>query len=189
MRNTIVYLVGFPGTGKYTIAKAICALTDARLVDNHLINNPVFSVIPTGGPSPLPQAVWGKTWAIRRVVLDVIRDISPPDFSFVFTNQLVEGDPVDARWFAEIVDLASQRHSTFIPVRLICEESELCRRVSTVDRKTRFKTTDPEKARNIARTHEVLQVKHHNALTLDVTALSASESAEAILQHADSALP
>ena len=65
MQNTIIYLIGFAGTGKYTIAKEICRLTNARLVDNHLINNPVFSLIRADGKTLLPESVWEKTWAIR----------------------------------------------------------------------------------------------------------------------------
>lgn len=45
MKNTIIYLLGFPGTGKYTIAKEICKQADFKLVDNHLINNPLFTLI------------------------------------------------------------------------------------------------------------------------------------------------
>jgi predicted kinase len=49
MKNTIVYLIGYAGTGKYTIAREIAGLTGAVIVDNQLINNPVFSVV--GMPS------------------------------------------------------------------------------------------------------------------------------------------
>jgi shikimate kinase len=41
MRNTMIYLIGFAGAGKFTIAKEICKSAEARLVDNHLINNPI----------------------------------------------------------------------------------------------------------------------------------------------------
>ena len=34
--KTIVYLIGYAGTGKYSIAKELAALTGAVLVDNHL---------------------------------------------------------------------------------------------------------------------------------------------------------
>ena len=71
MQSTIVYLIGFAGTGKHTIALEICRLTGARLVDNHLINNPVFSLIQADGKTRLPETVWKKTWAIRHIVLDV----------------------------------------------------------------------------------------------------------------------
>jgi hypothetical protein len=45
MQNTIVYLIGYAGTGKYTIAKELVLLTGAVIVDNQLINSPVFSVV------------------------------------------------------------------------------------------------------------------------------------------------
>jgi len=35
MDNTIIYLLGHEGVGKYTIAKEIVTMTGARLVDNH----------------------------------------------------------------------------------------------------------------------------------------------------------
>jgi hypothetical protein len=37
--------------------------------------------------------------------LDVIRDISPSDYSFIFTNELNEGVADDAKLFAEVEEL------------------------------------------------------------------------------------
>ena len=186
MQSTIVYLIGFAGTGKHTIALEICRLTGARLVDNHLINNPVFSLIQADGKTRLPETVWEKTWAIRHVVLDVIREISPASFSFVFTNELIDGSSDDRKLFAEVEDLAEARRAQFVPVRLLCEEEELCRRVRSPGRAARFKETDSENAREKIRNSKVLTVGHPDALDLDVTALSASEAAQAILAHARS---
>lgn len=180
----IIYLIGFAGTGKYTIAKKICQLTGARLVDNHLINNPVFSVIhQDGGKTPLPETVWEKTWAIRDIVLETILTISPPDFSFVFTNDLVEGWPDDLILFSEVEGLASKRGSLFIPVRLLCSEDELCSRIVSPDRAERFKDINPLNAQEKSRTHSVLKVAHPNTLDLDVTQCSAQKAAERIIAH------
>ncbi len=181
MQNTIIYLIGFAGTGKYTIAKEICRLTNARLVDNHLINNPVFSLIRADGKTLLPESVWEKTWAIRRIVLDVIKDISPTEFSFVFTNELVDGSSDDERLFAEIVELAASRNSKLIPVRLMCDEKELCNRIQSPDRTARLKDTNANNARNKIRSHKILRVKHPRLLDLDVTDLSALRAAEGII--------
>ena len=181
MQNTIIYLIGFAGTGKYTIAKQICRLTYARLVDNHLINNPVFSLIRADGKTPLPESVWEKTWAIRHIVLDVIKDISPAEFSFVFTNELIDGYRDDQKLFSEIVELAASRNSKLVPVRLLCDEGELCKRVQSSDRSARFKDTNADNARNKIRSYKLLSIKHAQLLDLDVTSLSALEAAEAII--------
>ena len=56
--NAVVYLLGPYGVGKLTIAKELCAETAAILVDNHLINNPILSVIGADGVTPLPAQTW-----------------------------------------------------------------------------------------------------------------------------------
>ena len=184
MKNTIIYLIGFAGTGKYTIAKEIVALSAARLVDNHLINNPVFSLIPLDGVTPLSDSVWEKTWAIRHIILDVIRDISPSDYSFIFTNELNEGVADDAKLFAEVEELASTRKSVLIPVRLICDENELCRRITSPNRADRLKDTNADNARRKYRSSQILNVLHPNLLNLNVTNLEPIQAAQAIIKHA-----
>ena len=88
MKNTIVYLLGHPGVGKLTIAKAICAASDVRLLDNHLVNNVVFSLIHADGKTPLPEAIWDSVAGIREIAFGVIESIAPPEFSYVLTNAL-----------------------------------------------------------------------------------------------------
>src|SRR5689334_20085717 len=90
LHNTIIYLIGIPAVGKYTIAKEIGQMTGAKVVDNQLINLPVFSVIGYDGTDafPFPQGAWAQIEKIRRAVFTVIRDFCPPDDSFVFTNVL-----------------------------------------------------------------------------------------------------
>jgi hypothetical protein len=183
MENTIIYLIGFAGTGKLTIAGEITKITGAKLVDNHLINNPVFSLIQQDGVTPLPDAVWDKTWAIRRIVLDVIRNISPVDYSFVFTNELIEGSAEDARLFEEVAGLARARKAAFHTVRLICEEEELCRRVASEDRRKNFKERDVDAARHKSRHEKVFQPLHSDVFTLDVSRLSPGEAAKAIIER------
>jgi hypothetical protein len=181
--NVILYLIGFAGTGKYTIAKEISKITGLKLVDNHLINNPVFSVIRQDGITPLPNSVWEKTSAIRHIVLEVIRDISPADYSFIFTNVLIEGDREDRQCYEEIFTLALVRKSVFVPVRLLCAEQEICRRIVSADRSDRMKSTNPEDARQRFQNEKLLDVAHPNALTLDVTHMLPIQSAETIIQH------
>lgn len=37
LEGTIIYLLGFAGVGKYTVAKELNRLTGARVIDNHYI--------------------------------------------------------------------------------------------------------------------------------------------------------
>jgi hypothetical protein len=55
--NLFVYLVGFAGTGKLTIGRALAGLIGAKVVDNQWINNTIFGLIDCDGVTPLPEGV------------------------------------------------------------------------------------------------------------------------------------
>ncbi|CAN5589926.1 hypothetical protein BH20ACI3_BH20ACI3_29440 [soil metagenome] len=130
LRNTFILLIGFAGTGKYTIGRELCRRTGARLIDNHLINNPIFKVVNADGVTRLPAPVWEKVKDIRRTVYEAIRELSSPESSFVFTMELRHSNPGDHLAFLDLQELAAARQSLFVPVRLLCEVDELCRRVA-----------------------------------------------------------
>jgi tRNA A37 threonylcarbamoyladenosine biosynthesis protein TsaE len=184
--NTMVVLIGFAGTGKYTIGRELCERTGAKLIDNHLIANPVFTVVNADGVTPLPAGVWDKIKQIRRTVYDAIRELSPPEMSFVFTVEWRENNPADLVAFADLERLAAARRSRFIPIRLICGVEELCRRVVDPARVALLKEISPELARKKSAEDAVLNVSHPNLRTLDVTKRSASGSVDAILDETSS---
>lgn len=183
MENTIIYLIGFAGVGKFTIAQQLHLKTGAQIVDNHLINNPILSVIYTDGITPIPKAAWHKIAIIRQTVYSAIEDISPKNWNFIFTNELIDGYKVDAEIFASIAHIAQKRNSIFIPVRLICDLDELSRRVQSTDRASRYKLTSVEATHHKFESFSVLKCDHPNTLTLDVTHLTATESADKIIEH------
>jgi shikimate kinase len=180
--NTIIYLIGFAGTGKYTIAKEIAKIADFRVVDNHLINNPIFTVVQIDGKNPVPEEVWVKVREVKKIVFDTIIELSPPEFNFVFTNELVEGNPKALDSYQKIEELAIKRNSTFIPVRLLCEVDELAKRISTDERTAMYKVTDKARAYNMVKEFEVLRPNHPNTITIDVTDKSPFEAAKLIIE-------
>ena len=184
MENTLIYLIGFAGTGKLSIAQALSLQVNLRIVDNHLINNPIFSVIYTDGHTPIPRAAWHKIHAIRESVYTAIEELSPENWSFAFTNELLEGSIGDRCVFDRVAQIATQRKSLFVPVRLLCDLDELCRRVQSPERTRKFKLTSVEITQTIFSDAQVLNISFHpHAMTLDVTYLTAQESAEKIIQH------
>lgn len=189
MKNTIFYLIGYAGTGKYTIAKEIAVLTGAVIVDNHLINNPVFSVVAADGKTPLPAAVWQKIGSIRRIVLDTVAELAQPEASFIFTNVLYEGEPNDRRWYEDVEILATKRKALLVPVILRCELEELCQRVTSPERAVRFKERSAGNTREKIRTYKLLRVEHPNCLELDITNLSPIQAAQAIIAHMEKRAP
>ena len=183
LENTIVALIGFAGTGKYTIGRELCERTGARLIHNHLINNPIFAVVNADGVTSLPPGIWDRVREIRATVYQAIRELSPPEMSFVITTELRESNPLDHLAFQNLAELAAARQSRFVPIRLICGVDELCRRVADPGRVAMLKEISPELARKKSLEDEVLKVQHPNLRTLDVTKRTASGSVDAILDE------
>jgi hypothetical protein len=184
MKNTILYLLGFAGTGKLTIAQQIVHRAPFTLIDNHYINNVIFKLITTDGTTPLPPTVWDKTAAIRTTVLETIRELSPPDANFLFTNEIIAGDAPAESVFWQINEVAVERKARFLPVRLLISPDELCRRIVAPERAELFKARNPDKARKKA-TEMALYTppKKVDYIDLDVTNLQAEEAALIILSH------
>jgi hypothetical protein len=160
-------------------------MTGAKVVDNQLIDYPVFSVIGYDGTDafPFPQGAWAQIEKIQRAVLTVIRDFCPPDASFVFTNVLDARAPDDKAWFRRIERLARQRKARFFPVWLTCEAAVLRQRKDTPERRARLKDIDLTNIPRWVEEFEVLRVRHPNALTLDTSRCEAWQTAQRILEH------
>jgi hypothetical protein len=181
--NTIILLMGFAGTGKYTIGRGLSELTGAKLVDNHLINNPIFTVVDADGVHQLPAPVWDKVKQIRRLVYDSIREFSPPNLSFIFTMELRQNNPADHFSFVELKKLARARGSLFVPFRLVCDVEELCRRVVSPERAERLKEISPERARKKSAEDMVLNPIHPNLRTIDLTDKSPNGGIASIIKE------
>ncbi len=185
LHNTIIYLIGIPAVGKYTVARELARMTGAKVVDNQLINTPVFSVIGYDGTDtfPFPQGAWAQIEKIQRAVLTVIRQFCLPDDSFVFTNVLDAKAPGDKAWFRRIERLAKQRKAEFFPVWLTCDAETISQRKATPERKARLKDIDLTNISWWTEEFEVLRVQHPNALTLDTSQFKPRQTALHILKH------
>jgi hypothetical protein len=181
VNGAFIYLIGFAGCGKLTIARAIHAKCDCILVDNHLINNVIFSLIDPDGKTKLPDEVWELVGRVRSAALDTIRDLAKPGRDFIFTNELLEGAESARQLFLDIAELARHRDALFLPVRLTIAPGELARRIISPGRAERFKAIDPQAALAKASEREVFIPCGFDYLEVDVTTLTADEAAERIL--------
>lgn len=179
--NVAVYLIGFPGVGKYTIAKALSQVAPFRVVDNHYINNPIFGVIEVDGFTPLPDRVWKNAARVREAVFDTIVNVAPKHLNYVLTNHL-GADEGDAGLYEFIEKSFVKRGSLFVPVVLTCELGEHKKRITADSRKLRLKEINPE-APERYNERGALQITHPNKLVLDVTHDTPVQSVEHILDH------
>ena len=181
VNGVIIYLIGFAGCGKLTIAKAIQARYDCILIDNHRINNVIFSLLDLDGQTKLPENVWENVGLVRSAVLDTIRRMAKPARNFVFTNELLERDPLSEKVFLDIAELARERKAWFLPVRLSISPEELSRRVVSTGRAEQFKETNAQAALEKAQEQEVFKPHGSTYLEIDVTTRAPEEVAVTII--------
>jgi len=187
--NPVIYLIGFPASGKYTTAKAIVsAQPEIKLIDNHLINNPIFSVLGVDGKQKLPEQAWHRCKEVWLTVLKTMKTLSPKNLGFVLTNVLIETDNEDHLQFERVQEMAEARGVKFFPIHLICDVKEMENRIENPDRKVRFKTTDKTLPKKLSDEKDLIKVSHPNFLKVDTTNSTPEETAEKIIKHIERTL-
>ena len=187
-KTFVLHINGFPGTGKLTVAKEIAKWENTHLIDNHMLNNPVFALVRTDGKSEIPSEAWDAIRSIRKIVLDGMVAFSKPNLNFVFTNALCQEDPEDFEIFKQIQNAAIQRGSVHIPVILQCDLKENQRRIVNIDREKNMKMRDEHGLAELHEKFTLAGTDQKNALLLDVTNLSANEVAQKVLTHKEQVL-
>jgi len=185
VNNTIIYLIGHYGVGKLTIARAIAAATGARVFDNHLANNVIFSLIREDGKTKIPERAWDLIMTIRRQALVAMTELARPDASFILTNALMDADPMDRAAFSEVQAAAEQRRACFVPVTLVASDDAYDIRIPSPEREQRLKMTDAVGARKVRTTSQLLRVLHPHHLTIDTTDIAPDQAARMIIDHAE----
>jgi len=179
----MVVILGYPGTGKLTVARELVNQLSAeadgpvRLIDNHAVADLLFPLIAEAdGKTPLPAGIFRRTREVNLSALKTIDELSPKNWSFVFTHHLIDSED-NRRYLDLIEDTARRRGSKFVTVLLTCDVAVLVDRVTRPDREGR-KLTDPSAALDIIE-HGLLQPD--GALVLDISDLAPGEAAGQIL--------
>lgn len=143
MGKTLIYLIGFPGSGKFTTAKELCKIIDAVIVSNNLFNNIIFDIVKLQN-AEVPDELWEKIFAVRENVLAILEKHYIKSKHYIFTNELIEGDPYDQRIYNSVVNLSKKMDMEILPVVLHCNNEELVRRVQSEERYQENKITDSD---------------------------------------------
>lgn len=177
--STIFYLLGHPGSGKFTIAKELASRTSAVVFDNHLVNTPIFRLVEADGMKPLPEGIWDYALTIRKTLLEVLERYVPKERDIILTNALSANDEIDLSLYQEIEELAKRRGARLIPITLVISEEELLKRVVSKERAELLKLREPEVARNAFKNNEILAPK--GGFSIEISKLDPGEAANKIL--------
>jgi hypothetical protein len=177
--------LGYPGTGKLSVSKALVSRFAAdgeavRLVDNHATANILFDLISEAdGRSLLPLEVLDNVREINLIVARTIENLSPRDWSFILTHHFRDSAQ-NRSYIDRLKGIADLRGSIFLPVVLTCEQSVLLDRIAQPERRSRNKLVDPTIAASII---ERGMLVPDNSMTIDTTCLDPTESAMLIREE------
>lgn len=168
---SILHIGGWPGVGKFTIGQVVARMLGGRLIDNHLMLDAAQAVYERGTPgcAQLREDV-------RKVIFEHARNL-PDDVPIVLTDALAD-EAASLPLFAPAESLARDRGARLQSFVLDLTPEENERRLMDPARSKGAKLMDVEVLRDL-RANAVL-FRPANAVTLDVTELSADEAARII---------
>jgi adenylylsulfate kinase-like enzyme len=112
----VLLLNGFPGVGKFTIAKSLCSAliisnTPFRLLDNHLIIDAAHAIIPDR-----IRSNYALRRQLRKVTFDGLKALEEENLVVVLTVCLVNmGDYLNL--FKDFLDVAKSRRVPLVMVK------------------------------------------------------------------------
>ncbi len=183
-QNYIILLTGLPGVGKRTVAEVIAKHTNIRFSDHHDLTDPILKLFGDDYQIfwDLTPDMWGKLNAVIDVYLSAIADVCSRNDSFILTEMMFDQQPYHKIFYDKVLEVVKKRGATFIPIRLLCDEEELAKRVQSEDRKKYFKTRDPELSRKRSKEITVFYSHHPNEVTINNTNKSPEEVCNSILE-------
>lgn len=185
MGPAIVLILGYPGTGKFTVAKELVSALSTeevpvRLIDNHATANILFDLIAEAdGQSVLPSGVLDNVREINLIIARTIDELSPREWSFVLTHHLRDNER-NHSYVGQLQAIAERRGSIFLPVIFVCEPQVLVQRVTQVERRSRNKLAEPSIAPSI---REGGMLIPNGSMTIDRTSRDPSETVTLIREE------
>ena len=132
----VVFIYGFPASGKLTVARELSKKTGFVLFHNHLILDVVFNLY--GWESREGQRIREKLYF--ELTKSLVREDKNIIFTHVFQPNYISSTGVsDKHFVARIKNIVERNGYLFFPVQLICDQKVLLKRVVNPSRKSNSK--------------------------------------------------
>lgn len=169
----LVIIHGPPAVGKLTVARELAALTGLRLFHNHLTVDLVGSVFAFGSEPfvRLREEIW----------LAIFREAAQHNISLIFT--FAPEGTVQPTFVTKTIDLVEASGGQVVFVELICDETEIERRLEDPSRSKFGKLNSVEQYRTLKEAGAFQYPPIPSDLSLDTTDVSSVDIAERIRKY------
>ncbi|KAF5970483.1 hypothetical protein FBULB1_9680 [Fusarium bulbicola] len=178
-----VYINGYPGIGKLTIANELQQLLpDSKVYHNHLLIDPIDALVERSSPGYHEMRTGLRRYALNEIATSEYTK----DKTWIFTDAR-EASAAGEMGAKDYEAAARKRGVSFISIVLECEIEENIRRAINPTRVANIgaKLTDETVLRLILEKETIYRFGNENELVLDVTKMSSKEAALRIKEHVD----
>ncbi len=177
MAKKIIYFNGMPGSGKLTIANMVAEQTNAKVIDNHKINNLLFDIKQFD--EEVPRFVWESLRVIKKELYSLLERL-PQENDYIFTGiatNFKENVTVNG-----IKELSDKIGSDFYSINFVCNRENLLDRIDTPARKEKKKLTCKKLYDEIVdeTTLKIMEVGKH--IVIDNSNLTEQETLEKVME-------
>lgn len=173
----LVFIYGPPATGKLTIAQELIKLTSFKLYHNHLAVDLVESLFDREKYKHLFFSLIAEVnlFMLTKAVKENIPGI-------IMTSCYIHPDEDD--FIKNLIDTVTKHGGEVNFVQVICDETELVKRVVESSRKKFGKLHDPEKLIHFLHEKDLNhKINHTQSMSIDNTKISAKKVAHKIKDH------
>lgn len=203
LARPLIWINGFPGTGKHTIAKLLATHLDEGdplLIDNHSLIDPVEAKFSRDHPSYQQERRWGReavfknlvenpAYRTRIVIFTGERNQSPLIFLLPVSDlksrliiDFQSNNDLGRNVAREYEAAALRARRPFLPIYLECDIKENTRRIASPQRGSSgtTKLLSPEVLAEMRSRSQLFRFDDVKGITSDVTNMGPEEAAEAL---------
>jgi broad-specificity NMP kinase len=170
----LVFLYGAPAVGKLTVARELAKQTGFKVFHNHLSIDCIEPIFDFGTTSFFKL--------IELIRLETVAEAARENVNLIYT--FCYAKDLDDPHVAKIVETVEASGGEVCFVLLICERSELEKRVLEESRKQYGKANNLEILNEILDKYDLTSpVPSNESLQIDNTRLSPTETARKIIEH------
>ncbi|WP_168463782.1 hypothetical protein [Wolbachia endosymbiont of Ctenocephalides felis wCfeT] len=155
-----------------------CFLSHTPEWIHNLFNNIIFNIVKLNN-TEVPDDLWKSIFTVRENMLAILEKHYIKSKHYIFTNELIDGDPYDQRVYNSVVRLSEKMGVTMLSIVLHCDYKKLIKRIQSSKRRKVNKVTDPSYIKKKIAGKKLFVP--NGALEIDNSNLSVKEVAKKII--------